>query len=533
MGIYSAIRAARDTMERDAAPISLRSSGLSLENPAVSLSSPAAYQLLSGSYPTVSGESINTESALRIGAVYACIRVIGSGVAGMPAKMYSIDGANHTEAVDHPLYYLLTQEPNPEMTAFTFFDAMAGAMALTGNGYALIERNPAGQVVALWPIPPRYIEPKRKGKDLIYVFTDPATHGETKIAPADIIHVPLFCFDGLKGYNPVDLARQGLGLSKAAEKYAASYFGTGGDPGGIMSTSDDIDLAELTTAKTSWDQQRAGSGSAGKTVFVAGNWKYEPIAISQRDAQFIESRKFQREEICALWGVPAHMVGDPGKLSNGNWEQQALSLVVDTLSPYAERITQELHRKLLGKTSSYKIAFDPTVRLRADRKSTMESVALSRQWATMTTDESRQMLGLNPLGGDLGSMILAPVNMMPADRMLKDPQPVQPTQPENNSASLALLTDCIGRYSTRSHRDADTVRQVFGPAVQSIVEVIATRAAHDMHLPDTLWTEPVADEVLRMISKREQPDADKILRSIILSTYREAGAALAEGKQND
>jgi hypothetical protein len=116
MGILHAIRAAREVLDRESAPITLRDAGLTLDNPAVSLSSPAAYQLLSGSYPTVSGEAINTESALRIGTVYACIRVIGNGVAGMPAKIYAIDGANKAEAVDHSLYYLLTQEPNPEMS---------------------------------------------------------------------------------------------------------------------------------------------------------------------------------------------------------------------------------------------------------------------------------------------------------------------------------------------------------------------------------------------------------------------------------
>ena len=529
MGIFSAFRAAREILDRDAAPLSLELRGLSLDNPAVSLSSPAAYQILAGAYPTVSGESITVESSLQIGTIYACVRVIGNGVAGMPAKVYELIDKGRTEAIDHSLYNLLTQQPNLEMSAFTFFDALAGAMALTGNAYAQIERSPSGQVVALWPLHPSRTEPKRK-KDgsLVYVVTNQESGTKTELLPKDVIHVPLFCFDGLRGYSPVELARQGLGLAKAAEKFAASYFGTGGSPAGLMHTTDEVAPEELIAARDGWNTQRAGSGAAGKTVFVAGNWSYTPLSISQRDAQFIESRRFQREEMCAWFGVPPHMVGDPGKLSNGNWESQALSLVVDTLSPYSERITQELHRKLLGVGSRFSIQFDPTARLRADRKSLMESVALSRQWATMTTDEARQTLGLNPIGGEVGSLILAPVNMMSADRLAKTPD----LAPIDDTPSRSLLSDCIGRYLTRDHRDLDTARQVFGPALTQISASISAQASRDLGL-DPAWSVDISDDILRQIAKREQPDADKLMRSITLTIYREAGAALAERRNSN
>lgn len=531
MGILTAIRAARESLDRDTAPITLELRNLSLDNPAVSLSSPAAYQILSGSYPTISGEAITTESALHISTVYGCVRVIANGVAGMPAKVYEIVSGGRNESVDHSLYYMLTASPNPEMTAYSLFSALAMALTLTGNCYAQIERNALGQAVALWPLHPTRTEPTRKANgSLVYMVTNPETGAKTELLPKDVIHVPLFCFDGLKGYSPVELARQGLGLAKAAEKYAAGYFGTGGQPSGLMHTIDDVSIDELTVARDSWNSQRAGAGSAGKTVFTAGNWTYTPLSLSQRDAQFIESRRFQREDICALWGVPPNMVGDPGKLSNGNWEQQALSLLLDTLQPYCEAIAQELHRKLLGPDSRFQITFDPTARLRADRKSLMESVALSRQWAVMTTDESRQQLGLNPLGGEVGSLILAPVNMMPADRLLKSP--AQLPQPADDSASRSLISDCIGHLMHRSVRDADAVREVFTPAVTSVVSTIAARAARDMHLADTRWAAAIADDVIRQIAKRDQPDADKILRTIILNVYREAGAALAEGIHN-
>lgn len=235
------------------------------------------------------------------------------------------------------------------------------------------------------------------------------------IEAKNILHFKLFSLDGIRGLSPITLARQALGLTRAAEKFGARFFGNGSKPGGVLTGPQDTDEKLLRLAQDSWEAAQGGSNQ-GRTAVLPGQWKYEQIGLSPEDSQFLATRAFQRAEIAAMFRVPSHMVGDTSKISNNSYEQMNMSFVNDTLRPIIIRVEAELNRKLVpqvgSKANKYFVQFDISQRLRADHEATIKGVATGRQWSLMTVDEGRVSIGLEPIGDNSR---LAPINMMNAD----------------------------------------------------------------------------------------------------------------------
>ncbi|SDE83441.1 phage portal protein [Terriglobus roseus] len=386
----------------------------SLESPSVPLSSAAAFNFVFSGDPTEAGEFIGESNALQIPTVYACVRLIAENIATFPVKVYSNAGIGKKEALDHSLSYLLSYAPNHEMTSSTFFEALAGSLALTGNCYAEIERDKKGNAIALWPLHPLKTAPQRDEKGVLSYKTTDGT--ERVITAKDMIHVPLVSFDGLRGLSPVGQARQALGLAMATIKSGARFFGNGSRPGGILTpkTASNVSPEQGQQMKAAFEGMTAGL-NAGRIAVIPSDWSYTQIGLSLEDSQYLESRAFSRNEIAGLFRIDPHYLGDTTRQSNANSEHSALSLVQDTLQPYITKIQQELNRKLLPPTgrvrSTFHIAFDYSERLKTDFKSTLEAIAVARQWGIFTANEGREKLGLDPVG-DEGNILMNPTNMM-------------------------------------------------------------------------------------------------------------------------
>jgi HK97 family phage portal protein len=387
--------------------------------------------------------------------------------------VYELTDNGRKENQNHDLAYLLGVAPNPEMTAFTFWESLVGGLALTGNCYAEIQRDKGGRPVALWPLHPQKTEPKRTpllpngtGGDLVYETSDgldgKESNGQTRtIASADILHVPLFCFDGLKGISPVQLARQGIGLARAAEKQGARFFGNGSKPGGILTTDSEFDDPEMASIKSSWERTNGGDKQGG-TAFLPGKWTYTPVGLSNKDSQFLEIRQYQRTEIAAIFRVPPHLIGDTSKLSNANAEQQALTFVTDTLRPYLSRLESEIARKLLstaGRNSGrFVVEFDVSERLRGDIESQAAGFTAGKQWGWFSTNDIRAKLGENPIGPE-GDTYWCPVNMQDSRRLLdtesiqdqpllSDAKPDEDTTPDTDAAPTPDERSALSRYTS-------------------------------------------------------------------------------------
>lgn len=371
----------------------------------------SAYRFFLGG--STSGKNVNERSAMQMTAVYSCVRILSEAVAGLPLHLYryGADGSKE-KAEDNLLYFLLHDEPNPEMTSFVFRETLMTHLLLWGNGYAQIIRNGKGEVVALYPLMPNRMMVNRDDKGQLYyeyqTSNDDAktTKGGTvRLKPTDVLHIPGLGFDGLVGYSPIAMAKNAIGMAIACEEYGAKFFANGATPGGLLEYPGTVKDPER--VRESWNKGFGGSNNANKVAILEEGMKYTPISISPNEAQFLETRKFQINEIARIFRVPPHMVGDLEKSSFSNIEQQSLEFVKYTLEPWLIRWEQSMARVLIsqGDKADYFIKFNVDGLLRGDYESRMNGYATARQNGWMSANDIRELENLDLIpaedGGDL------------------------------------------------------------------------------------------------------------------------------------
>lgn len=359
------------------------------------------------------GKIVNERSAMQMTAVYSCVRVLSEAVAGLPLHLHRYtDGGSKEKAVDHPLYFVLHDEPNPEMTSFVFRETLMTHLLLWGNAYAQIIRNGKGEVAALYPLMPNRMTVDRDDKgQLYYEYQTSADEARTtkggtvRLKQSDVLHVPGLGFDGLVGYSPIAMAKNAIGLAIAAEEYGSKFYANGAAPSGVLEHPGVLkDPAKL---RDSWTQTFGGSSNSNKVAVLEEGVKYTPISIAPNEAQFLETRKFQINEIARIFRVPPHMVGDLEKSSFSNIEQQSLEFVKYTLEPWLVRWEQSMERVLISpnEKSRYFIKFNVDGLLRGDYQSRMEGYATARQNGWMSANDIRELENLDRIpaedGGDL------------------------------------------------------------------------------------------------------------------------------------
>ena len=371
---------------------------------------------------TTSGKAVTERSAMQMTAVYSCVRILAEAVAGLPLHLYRYkeDGGKE-KALDHPLYLLLHDEPNPEMSSFVFRETLMTHLLLWGNAYAQIIRNGKGEVIALYPLMSdrMTVDRDRDGK-LYYEYTvstddAPTVKGTVvRLKPSDVLHIPGLGFDGLVGYSPIAMAKNAIGMAIACEEYGAKFFANGAAPGGVLEHPGTI--KDPGRVRESWQSTFGGSGNANKIAVLEEGMKYTPIGISPEQAQFLETRKFQINEIARIFRVPPHMVGDLEKSSFSNIEQQSLEFVKYTLEPWLVRWEQSIQRTLLSpeEKKCYFAKFNVEGLLRGDYASRMTGYATARQNGWMSANDIRELENMDRIpaeeGGDL---YLINGNMLP------------------------------------------------------------------------------------------------------------------------
>lgn len=371
---------------------------------------------------TSAGKNVNERSAMQITAVYSCVRILAEAVAGLPLHLYRYkeDGGKE-KALDHNLYHLLHDEPNKEMSSFIFRETLMTHLLLWGNAYAQIIRNGKGEVIALYPLMPNKMQVDRdENGELYYIYTRSTDEAHTMegmtvyLTTRDVLHIPGLGFDGLVGYSPIAMAKNAIGLSIAAEEYGAKFYANGAAPSGVLEHPGTIkDPARL---RENWNSTFGGSSNSGKVAVLEEGMKYTPISISPNEAQFLETRKFQINEIARIFRVPPHMVGDLEKSSFSNIEQQSLEFVKYTLDPWVIRWEQSLSRSLLTEEEKKKYFFKFNVEglLRGDYASRMSGYATARQNGWMSANDIRELENLDRIPPEKGGdTYLINGNMLP------------------------------------------------------------------------------------------------------------------------
>ncbi len=362
---------------------------------------------------TTSGKPVNEYTAMQMTAVYSCVRILAEAVAGLPLHLYKYNASGGKEkALSHPLYFVLHDEPNPEMSSFVFRETLMTHLLLWGNAYAQIIRNGKGEVIALYPLMPNRMSVDRDSSGaLYYTYTRyseeaPTMNGMTvTLRPSDVLHIPGLGFDGLVGYSPIAMAKNAIGMAIACEEYGAKFFANGAAPGGVLEHPGTI--KDPQKVRDSWNAAYQGSSNSHRVAVREEGMKYQPIGISPEQAQFLETRKFQINEIARIFRVPPHMVGDLEKSSFSNIEQQSLEFVKYTLDPWVIRWEQAISRALLrpDEKKLYFAKFNVDGLLRGDYVSRMNGYATARQNGWMSANDIRELENLDrippELGGDL------------------------------------------------------------------------------------------------------------------------------------
>ena len=386
---------------------------------------------------TTSGKTVTERTAMQMTAVYSCVRILAEAVAGLPLHLYKYtENGGKEKAIDHPLYRLLHDEPNPEMSSFVFRETLMTHLLLWGNAYAQVIRNGKNEVIALYPLMPNKMTVDRDSNGQLYYSyyrgSDEAirdTQNTVILKPPDVLHIPGLGFDGLVGYSPIAMAKNAIGMAIACEEFGAKFFANGAAPSGVLEHPGTI--KDPSRVRDAWQSQFGGSSNSGKVAVLEEGMKYTPISISPEQAQFLETRKFQINEIARIFRVPPHMVGDLEKSSFSNIEQQSLEFVKYTLDPWVIRWEQSIQRALLShdEKAVYFAKFNLEGLLRGDYQSRMNGYAIGRQNGWMSANDIRELENLDRIpaeeGGDL---YLINGNMLP----MRDAGAFANTTPNNS-----------------------------------------------------------------------------------------------------
>lgn len=364
-----------------------------------------------------SGVNVDEESALKISAVYACVKVISETIASLPLNLLKekTNGDNE-KAKQHPLYSVLHDSPNNEMTSFTFREMLMTNLLLWGNAYALIKRDSDGHVIELYPLKSKNMVVERDSITDAIKYTYTNSKGLTKIyKPKQVLHIPAFTFDGVLGVSPITYAREAMGLALATEEFGARFFGNGARPGGVLEHPGVVKDPEK--LRDSWNKVYQGTKNSHKVAVLEEGMKYHEIGMSPEDSQFLQTRSFQLTEICRIFRVPPHMIGDLSRSTFSNIEHQSIDFVVHTIRPWLVRWEQAIAKSLLNdeERSIYYARFNVDGLMRGDFTSRMSGYAIARQNGWMSANEIRALEDMNRIpidqGGDLyllnGNMITA------------------------------------------------------------------------------------------------------------------------------
>ncbi len=388
-----------------------------------------AFERLSALWGSTSqaGVAVNAQTAMQSAAVYSCVQVLAQSIGMLPLCVYAIDDAGiRRRARHHRLWALLQDQPNSFQTAVEFFEMMSAHLCLRGNAYALINRNAKGQILELIPLHPDQVSVQMQADYRLRYGCTLEGGQRMALATGDVFHVRGLTLNGWLGISPIAYAREAIGLAMATERFGATLFRNGAKMGGVLEHPGKISKEAADRLRSSFDEAHSGE-NAHRTAILEEGLKWSKVSMTADDSQFLETRKYQRSEIAAIFRVPPHMIGDLERATFSNIEQQSLEFVNFTLMPWLHRIEKAIRRDLLTPAERTRMMarFNVANLLRGDAAARAAYYQSGIQQGWMTRNEARHAesdLGvmLNPLEG-LDEPLL-PLNMISSDR-LADRQP--------------------------------------------------------------------------------------------------------------
>ena len=349
-----------------------------------------------------SGVNVTEQGALGISTVYACVYRIASTIASLGLEIYVRDGRDVNVANMHPAYQVL-DNPNDENTPYEFWETLVASALVYGCGFAIIERNNRGYAERLIPVHYYDVDIKEINGERIYSVRDYGV-----VMPDNMLEV---C--NMHRMSPIRLHRENIGLAKAAQDFGSEYFGQKGQMTGVLASDQPLRKEQMDVIQNSWNSSSMNAG----TKLLPFGFKYQRITITPDEAQFIETRKFQAEEICRIYSVPPSLVQLPSQTTYNNVEQQNLQFARHTIAPWAKRIEQEIDRKLIQSFERPAIysKFNMNDLYRGDLAGRTNFYTQMLQSGVMSINEVRAKEQMNPVEG--GDTHTVQINQIALDRL--------------------------------------------------------------------------------------------------------------------
>lgn len=392
----------------------------------------------------LAGISVTPETAMNFSAVFAAHKILAESKAMLPMMLFErLQPRGKTPAKKHPLYPILHDVSNPEMDAYLVSEVLTGNLVGRGSSYAKIDYDNSGRITALWPIPTGRVT-KRRNQQLQLVFDVAMPSGQTKTYRRDeIFWLRGFSPDGINTYTPIQLQAQGIGLALAAEGYGATFFGNGARPGGVLQSDAALSDTAYQRVKQSWKDTHGGVSKSNTVAILEEGLKWQDTSIPNEDAQFLQTRVFQVEEIARWYRIPNMMLNMSGANSTyASVEAYGLQFVIYTLYPWLVRWEKAVSMQLLLESEREKYFAEHIMAaiLRGDTTSRFAAYGTGRQWGWLSVNDIRDLENMNPIDG--GDVYLQPSNMVNAN----DPMKIQ-------RSYLPVLADSIARVLRREGND--------------------------------------------------------------------------------
>ncbi len=482
------------------------------------------------------GVTVTEKTALHSTAVFACVRILAETIASLPLPVYRrLEPRGKKRASEHPLYRILHDQPNPYMTSFVFRETLMGHLVTWGNAYAEIDWDlPRGKVKGLWPLrPDRMKEIKYDNNGLVYVYALP--DGSDKVLKGyRVLHIPGMGFDGYMGYSPIRMAQDAVGLALATERYGGKFFQNGAKPGGVLEHPGKLkDGGEQ--LRKQWNEMHQGLQNQHRIAILEEGMKYTQIGIPPGDAQFLETRKFQVQEIARIYRIPPHMLADLERATFSNIEHQSIDFVVHTIRPWLVRWEQAIKHKLLveGDRDNYFAEFLVDGLLRGDTESRYKAYSTARQWGWMSANDILELENQNPIG-EQGDIYLVPMNMIPAEQAAKIPELKEPAG-EGTEDDRMVVPDEQRNLNAAKNRSmmARRYEKVMHDAAARVVksEVRDIRRAVNKHLKERdstdflVWLEDYYEKMPDRVNRTMLPVFSTFTDMIQAEAAKEVGAA--------
>lgn len=485
------------------------------------------------------GIDVTPDSARRCAAVLACVRVLAETIAHLPFVLYRrTDGTGRTRETNHPLFTLLHDSPNRWQTSFEFREMMMGHVLLRGNAYAQKVFDSRGQIIELVPLNPTKVTPKMSPTgDVLYEFRQ--SKGGTVLIPADeMFHLKGYASDGLVGVSPIAEARETVGLSIAAEEFGARTFKNDAQPGGVLEHPGKLGDEAIANLRKSMQDQHGGVHNARKYMILEEGMKWTRVGMSASDTQYIETRKFQLEEIARIFRVPPHLIGHLERATFSNIEHQGLEFVTHTILPWLRRWEQAISSRLMSPAERkvYYSEFLVEGLLRGDITVRYQAYAVGRQWGWLSADDVRRLENMDVLPEGQGEKYLLPLNMIDASKLddvsAQNVNEAAQIDATDNTDAANGPTRATKAYPFRVYPASTSVLEeprrgtfvgesAFQPVFSSVLERLVERlnkSNKDFSHHRSVISEGIDPVVAGLLLLNEQEDAENVAKTVV-STF--------------